>query len=152
METLVTQKFNVLEFLERLKKARAEGRVEIEVDFTRVTHPSSPLPFESFKGKIAYIYLGLVVVLLAASRAVLHVSWRDTLIVIGVASLVYWILARRLLERWAKKKIVDQLLSDSEGWEKMWRFGGVTLTVQDPAEPLVWVAPKGDWKEASPKL
>lgn len=152
METPVTQKFNVMEFLERLNKARMDGRAQIEVDFTRVTHPSSPLPFESFKGKIAYIYLALVVALLAASRAAFHVSWRDTLILIGVASLVYWILARRLLERWAKKKIVDQLLADSENWEKMWRYGGITLTVQDAAEPLVWVAPKGDWREASPKI
>lgn len=152
MEMLVTQKFNVLEFLERLRKARMDGRAKVDIDFAKMTHPSSPLPFESFKGKIAYIYLGIVIATLAVSRAIVHISWRDSLIIVGVFSLLYWIFVRRLLERRAREKIVDQLLSDSDGWEKMWRYGGITLTVLEPAGPSVWIAPKGDWKEASTKL
>jgi len=151
----VTRKFNVAEFLNLLSVARKEGRATLDVDFNKAAHPSSPLPFESFKGTIAYIYLALVALILVASRVFLAISWKDAGIIIGGVTLVYWLLGRRILEARAKRKIAEQLLSDSDAWEKMWRYGGVTLTVVDPAAPeapLVWVAPKGDWREALPKL
>lgn len=154
-EIQLTQKFSVAEFLNLLSVARNEGRARVDIDLNKAAHPSSPLPFESFKGAIAYVYIGVVFAVLIVSRVFLSVSWANAGIALAGISLVYWIVGRRLLEARARRKIADHLLSDSDAWEKMWRYGGVTLTIVDPAAPqtpLVWISPKDDWREALAKL
>lgn len=138
-------------FLKDLVEARNAGRVEIEVDFNRVCEPSSPLPFESHKARIAYLYLAALAVLGAAARLGFGTSWTELFIGLAVFSLVYWVVVRRVLENRAKRKIVALLLGDEDAWEKIWRFGGVTVRLMGP-EPQSWVAPKDRWKDAYERL
>ncbi|MSP49858.1 MAG: hypothetical protein EXQ95_11110 [Alphaproteobacteria bacterium] len=138
----------IKDFLTRLNQAESAGRAKVLVDFNKVTHISSPLPFESFKGQIAYIYLALVAALAIAARWVAGLTWTDTLIGLGGISVVYWVLGRMLLERRAKRQIVARLLSDGDAWEKLWRYGGITLRIEEPSGASAWVAPADRWKDA----
>lgn len=147
----MTGSVDVKVFLERLAAARSAGRADVEIDFNRVTHPSSPLPFESLKGVIVYLYLAVVLAVALAGRWGFSANWTVILEVAVGASVVYWILAKRLLENWAKRKIVARLLADGEAWEKLWRFGGVTLRIDGP-DVTTWVAPKDSWKDAAERL
>jgi hypothetical protein len=134
-------------FLKDLSEARNAGRVQIDIDFNRVCDPGSPLPFESHKARISYLYLALLAGLSFAARTWLGASWTDLLWGLGIFSVVYWLAVRRILETWAKRKIIASLLDNDEAWEKIWRFGGITLHLVGP-EPASWVAPKDRWKDA----
>jgi hypothetical protein len=134
-------------FLKDLSEARSAGRVQIDVDFNRVCDPRSPLPFESLKGRIVYLYLGFLVVIGAATRLGFGAGWTVVLEVLAGFSLVYWLAVRRALEAWAKRRIIAALLASEDAWEKIWRFGGITLRLVGP-ESATWVAPKDRWKDA----
>ena len=139
-------------FLEQLNRARADGRAKVEIDFNRVTHPSCPLPYEALKGRIAYLYIGMAAVLAVAVRWGFGAGWITVLEVVGVASILYWIIGKRFLERQAMGKILGQLTTDGEAWEKVWRFGGITVRISRNGDEETWVAPKDSWKSAHDRL
>ena len=139
---------DVNQFLEQLNRARAEGRAKIEIDFNRLTLPNCPLPFEALKGRIVYIYLGLLAVLIGAGRWGLQIDWKTLLIAAAVVSGLYWVAAKPLLETNARNGIVRRLTADGDAWEKIWRFGGVRLKVVANGAETSWIAPKDSWKDA----
>jgi hypothetical protein len=149
---MMTGTVDVKQFLEELNRARAEGRAKVEIDFNRVTLPTSPLPFESLKGRIVYIYLGLLATVIGGARLGLLASWKVVLIAAVVASIAYWAVGKRLLETRAAERIVGQLTADGDSWEKLWRFGGVTLRIADAGAEAAWIAPKDNWKDAYDRL
>lgn len=138
----------VKDFLVLLTHAERAGKAKIIVDFDKVTHLNSPLPFESFKGQIAYIYLGLIAIYVIVSRWAFGVDWTNTFIGLGAVSLFYWAVVRGLLEKLAKRRIIARLLSDGDAWEKIWRFGGITVRVGEADDAAAWAAPTDSWKEA----
>jgi hypothetical protein len=148
----MTGAVDVKRFLEQLNRARAEGRAEVEIDFHRVTHPNCPLPFESHKGRIVYIYLGLMAAVLIGARWAFAAPWSAAGIAALVVSVAYWLIGKRFLEKHAERKIVGHLTSDGDTWEKLWRFGGVTLRVAKDGAEAAWVAPKDSWKDAYERL
>jgi hypothetical protein len=147
----MTGELSTKAFLKDLSEARTAGRVQIDVDFNRVCDPRCPLPFESFKGRIVYIYVGLVVAVAVASRLGFGASWTLVFEILAGFSLIYWLAIRRVLETWAKRKIIAQLLDSEDAWEKIWRFGGITLRLVGP-ESAMFVAPKDRWKDAYERL
>jgi hypothetical protein len=148
----MTGSVDVKQFLEQLNRARAEGRAKVEIDFDRLTRPNCPLPFESFKGRIVYLYLALFAATIIAARWGLKAEWNTVLLTIAVVSAVYWLVGKRVLEKQAKSRIVGWLTSDGDSWEKIWRFGGVTLRIGTGGAEASWVAPKDSWKDAYERL
>lgn len=134
-------------FLKRLARARDEGRAALDIDFDRVTHPHCPLPYESMKGRIVYIYLAAVAVGAFACRWGFGLTWTTTGEILLGASVVYWLLGKRVLEALATRSIINGLLNDGDAWEKLWRYGGLTVRVLGP-DARAWVAPKDSWKDA----
>lgn len=139
-------------FLERLNRARADGQARVEIDFNRVTHPSSPLPYEAVKGRIAYLYIAIAAAVAIGARWGLGAGWTTVLEAVVVVSVLYWLIGKRFLERRATGKIIGQLTSDGDAWEKIWRFGGITLRISKDGAEEVWVAPKDSWKSAHDRL
>lgn len=135
-------------FLAQLNLAREAGQAKVEVDFDRLTHPSCPLPFEAFKGQIVYVYLGIALAIGAIARWGFQADVKTILIVLASVTVPYWIVGRRFLEAVAKRKILSRLTSDGDAWEKIWRFGGVTVTINTSDAQSVWTAPKDRWKDA----
>lgn len=148
----MTGTVDVKAFLEQLNRARADGRAKVEIDFHRVTDPRCPLPFEAFKGRIAYLYLGIIIATLVAAKWAFQANWTDTLIAAAAVSLVYWIVGKRFLERWTTGKIVDKVTTDGDAWEKIWKWGGITLKVPKGETEAAWVAPKDRWRDAYESL
>jgi len=148
----MTGSVDVKQFLEQLNRARAEGRAKIEIDFNRLTMPNCPLPYESHKGRIVYIYLALLALVIGGARWGLRLDWNTVLIAVAAVSAFYWIIGRRLLETTAVRAIIRQLTADGDAWEKIWRFGGVTLKVAANGAEAAWVAPKDSWKDAYERL
>jgi hypothetical protein len=144
----MTGTVGVMRFLEQLNRARAEGRAVVEIDFRHVTHMNCPLGFEALKGRIAYIYLGLMVAVGVGMRWGLAAPWSTVGIAALVVSAVYWVVGKRFLEKRAERKIIRQLTSDGVSWEKLWRYGGVTLRIRKDGDEMTWVAPKASWIEA----
>jgi hypothetical protein len=147
----MTGEVDTATFLRDLVTARAAGRAEVEIDFNRVCHPNSPVPFGAHKARIAYFYVAAVVVAGVLARSAFEASWTATLLVVLAFSVIYWTGLKRLLELWAKRRIVALLLANEDAWEKIWRFGGVTLRITG-SEAAMWVAPKGRWKDAHKRL
>lgn len=139
-------------FLERLNRARADGSAQVEIDFNRVTHPSSPLPYEAVKGRIAYLYIALAAVVAFAARWGFGAGWITVLEIVAAVSLLYWLIGKRFLERRATGKIIGQLTTDGEAWEKIWRFGGITVRISKNGDEEIWVAPKDSWKSVHDRL
>lgn len=149
---MMTGSGDVKLFLERLNQARADGRAEVEIDFNRVTHPNSPLPYEALKGRIVYLYVVLVVLIAVAARWGFGAGMTTILEVVGGFSVLYWLIGKRFLERRAIGQILGQLTSDGDAWEKIWRFGGITVRISKDGDEEIWVAPKDSWKSAHDRL
>lgn len=143
---------DVKAFLERLNRARADGLATVEIDFNRVTHPSSPLPFEAVKGRIAYLYIAIVAAVVIGLRWGFGVSWTIAFEAAAAVTVVYWLIGKRFLERRATGKIIGRLTSDGDAWEKIWRFGGISVRLSKDGVDEVWVAPKDSWKSAHDRL
>lgn len=152
VEVLMQQSVDTKTFLSWLSEAHRNGLVDIQIDFNRVTHPNSPLPFESFKGQITYLYVGLIAALLYGCRSLLTLGWTETFAMSVVISLLYWWIVRSALERWATRRILDRLLADDTAWEKLWRFGGVAIKGVSADAAQLWRAPADNWKDSYESL
>ncbi|MBM3546922.1 MAG: hypothetical protein FJX54_08210 [Alphaproteobacteria bacterium] len=148
----MTGTVSVKQFLEQLNRAMAEGRAKIEIDFNRMSQANCPLGYQAFRGRIAYIYLGLMAAMIGGSRWAFKLEWSMVVAAAVAFSAVYWIFVKGRLEARAVRKIVSQITTDSDAWEKIWPFGGVTLKVTSGGAEAVWNAPKDRWKDAYEQL
>lgn len=125
-----------------LKSAVDAGKIHIDVDLGRACHPSCPLPFEHLKGRVVYGYIALVAAGFVGNSW-LAMPMTALWIALGVGSLLYWTLVRKLAESHFRRHIVAYVLAEEDRWTKLWRFGGLTIAGSDGTKVI---APTGDWR------
>ena len=125
-----------------LEEAVSGERIRLEVDLKKVCHPHCPLPFDHYKTRIAYGYIGLMIVLFAAVTVLELPRWLFWSTLAGFI-LVFWIGIRPFAERWVRRGVIAYILDDPVRLEKIWRYGGVRLVAADGSAA---VAPGDDWR------
>lgn len=127
------------DLLQDLRRLYAAGKLEIRLDFGRLNHMDSPVGIEADSNIWAY---GVVVVSLLA-------VWLAGWIAGGVAFVLgaagYFTIGRHYVHRRMKKRVEMTALTDPGVWQKLWRFGGLTLVALDPGAAEPCPAPTGNW-------
>lgn len=123
-----------------LFRAIAEGRARIDIDTVRVRHVDCPVSGAAYHTLQIYLSgaLGVAAIfLLPAARAYASIA--------GLV-LLNLVVARPIVERSMRRHVFDRLSRRVDLWDRMWRFGGVTLRFPDG---MVESAPAGDWRRAA---
>jgi hypothetical protein len=125
-----------------LEQSLGAARIAFRLDLGKLCHPHCPLPLDHYKTKIAYAYIGLMVVLYAALSVFGLSGWPFWAPLVGFTA-IYWIAIRPLAERWVSKQIIAYIMDDPGRLETIWRYGGVALVASDGTSAA---APKDDWR------
>ncbi|HUK59740.1 MAG TPA: hypothetical protein VLV50_10960 [Stellaceae bacterium] len=112
------------------------GDVTLRYDFKRLRHMDSPVAVEAEATRWAY----------ATIAALLAALWfGGWLVGLGVAlavAILYYAVGTRMIERNIRRRIDEHSLGGLDDWQKLWRFGGVTLVARDGT---TCAAPDGNW-------
>lgn len=109
------------QLFDRLVAAWQAGTLDIELDPKKLTHPHCPVAADSYW--TAYVY-GLVALLALAGFLW---GWQVAAAGALAAGLAWHLGARAWLHRRMGRFALRRLTADAELWDRMWRFGGVTL-------------------------
>jgi hypothetical protein len=120
-----------------LVRLRDQGRVSLRLDFKRLDQMDSPVGVEADSN--IWIYSGLVLTLLAFWLGGAY--WALGVAAAGIAA--YYTLGRAYVRKRLGKRIEDRALKSLDLWQKLWRWGGVSLVPDSGGEACV--APKGNW-------
>jgi hypothetical protein len=123
------------ELFRALRRQIDDGRLKITLEFKRLNHMDSPVASEADSNIFAYGVLAL---------ALFMVWWRGWLaagIVALVGTIVYYSIGLTYTRRRLRRRVQERALSDLEVWQKLWRFGGVSLH----AGSDTCAAPQGNW-------
>jgi hypothetical protein len=112
------------------------GELELRYDFKRLRHGDCPVAVEADSARWAYATIAAMV--LGLWRG----GWWFALAAAGIGSLLYYGVGMRLVERNIRRRIAERSLGSLDEWQKLWRFGGITLVAKDGA---ACVAPDGNW-------
>jgi hypothetical protein len=123
------------DLLKQLRRLHDEGRVSLALDFGRLAHMDSPVGVEADSNIWAY---GVVAVTLAA---LWFAGWKIALAAAFLGAAAYFTLGKHYVRRRILRRVRTQALADSTLWQKLWRFGGVTLA----AGAAQASAPRDDW-------
>lgn len=127
------------DLLRDLCRLYTDGKLEIRLDYGRLKHMDSPVGVEADSNIWAY---GVIVLMLAG-------GWFGGLIagaaIFVLGTLAYFTIGRHYVHRRMEKRLETTALTDIGVWQKLWRFGGITLVAFQPdvAEPCA--APDGNW-------
>ncbi|MBI1778341.1 MAG: hypothetical protein HYR63_23630 [Proteobacteria bacterium] len=125
-----------------LEDALHSARVAFKLDLSKLCHPHCPLPFDHYKTRIAYAYIGIMIVLFSLVTVLDLPRWPYWATLIGF-TLVFWAAIRPLAERWIRKGIIAYVMDDPGRLERIWKYGGVALVASDGTTAL---APTDDWQ------
>jgi hypothetical protein len=131
---------------DRLEEAVASARIAFQLDLRLLSHPHCPLPFDHYRTRIVYVYLGLLALVYGITSAFASSGWPFWAPLIGY-TVIYWAGVRPLAERWVRRKIVEYIMDDATRLDKLWRYGGVALVSTDGATAK---APSDDWRRLVP--
>lgn len=127
------------ELLAALRRAVAEGRVELRVEPQRLNHIDSPVAFEADGNIWAYAALFIAALL----------WWRwgmvPGLAALALGVIVYLTLGRAYMYRRIERRVRGTALDDLEKWRKLWRFSGLTLTAKERGDLAPCASPDGNW-------
>ena len=112
------------------------GELSLRYDFKRLRHMDSPVAVEAESTRWAY---ATIVAILASLWLG---GWWLALGVAGIVSTLYYVVGLRLIERNIRRRIDERSLGSLDDWQKLWRFGGVTLATRDDK---ICEAPDGNW-------
>ena len=126
------------DLLGELRALLAEGVVKLGLNFKRLGEMDSPVGAESDS-------MRWVLATLAASMIAFFIGrWAATAIVFVSACALYATVGRRWVRRRIVQRVEETALNNMAVWQKLWRFGGITLTAKRDDLPAC-VAPAGNW-------
>lgn len=120
-----------------LFRAIAADRLRIDIDPARVRHLDCPVSGGAYHTLQIYLSGGAGVVALFRLSAL----WAFSAIVAIV--LLNLVVLAPFVARATSRHVVARIAGNPDLWARMWRFGGVTLTLPDGVSET---APKGDWR------
>lgn len=127
------------DLLRDLCRLYTEGKLEISLDYGRLKHMDSPVGVEADSNIWAY---GVIVVTLAAAWLG---GWLAGGGVFLAGVVAYFTIGRHYVHRRMEKRIEETALTDANVWQKLWRFGGLTLVAFEPGVAEPCAAPNGNW-------
>jgi hypothetical protein len=127
------------DLLRDLARFYTEGKLEIRLNYGRLKHMDSPVGVEADSNIWAY---GVIVVMLAAAW---FGGWKAGVAIFVLGTLAYFTIGRHYVHRRMEKRIETTALTDVAVWQKLWRFGGLTLAALEPGAAEPCPAPGGNW-------
>jgi hypothetical protein len=124
------------ELFRALVRLHAEGKIALELDFKRLHHMDCPVAVEADSNLLAY---GIVA---ASLFALWRGGWWVALAVAALGVALYFSVGQAYVRRRIRRRIAERALNDRDLWQKLWRFGGVTLV---PQAGGACAAPQGNW-------
>ena len=113
------------------------GKVSLVLDFNRLNQMDSPVGVEADSNIWAYGGVALTLFAFWLGGA----YWALAAAAAGLAA--YYTLGRAYVRKRLGKRIEERAFQDVELWQKLWRWGGVSLVPDSGGEACV--APKGNW-------
>jgi hypothetical protein len=127
------------DLLRDLHRFYTDGKLEIKLDYGRLKHMDSPVGVEADSNIWAY---AVIVVMLAAAYVG---GWLAGVGVFVAGTAAYFTIGRHYVHRRMEKRIEEKALTDATVWQKLWRFGGLTLAAFDATAAEPCAAPDGNW-------
>jgi len=124
--------------LGELHRLCAAGAIELRLDYKRLAHIDSPVSAES--DSMIWIYGTIAVA--AAAYPLGH--WVGSLVAVALALAAYATIGRARVRRRIAERVKDGALTQIALWQKLWRFGGITLIAAGKDLPEC-AAPQGNW-------
>ena len=121
-----------------LRQLYATGAIELRLDYKRLAHIDSPVSAES--DSMIWIY-GMIAVA-AAAYPLGH--FIGSIIAFAAALAAYLVIGRAKVRRRIAARVKENALNQITLWQKLWRFGGITLIARDKSLPEC-AAPQGNW-------
>jgi hypothetical protein len=121
-----------------LRRLYAAGAIELRLDYKRLAHIDSPVSAES--DSMIWIY-GMIAVTAAAYPLGHFIA---SIIAFAVALTAYITIGRAKVRRRIAERVKENALSQIALWQKLWRFGGITLVARGKDLPEC-TAPQGNW-------
>jgi len=125
------------QLFQTLLRLREQGKVTLLLDFNRLNHMDSPVGVEADSN--IWVYGGVAVSLLALWLGGAY--WALGVAAAGIAA--YYTAGRAYVRRRLGRRIEERAFGDLELWQKLWRWGGVSLVAAPGGETCD--APKGSW-------
>jgi hypothetical protein len=132
----VDEQDSAAELFRALVRHVKAGELELRCDFKRLRHMDCPVAVEAEGTRWAYVTIAAM--LLGLWRG----GWWFALAAAGIGSVLYYTIGARLIERNIRRRIDERSLGSLDDWQKLWRFGGVTLATR---EGEACDAPDGNW-------
>jgi hypothetical protein len=114
-----------------------QGKVSLHLDFGRLNHMDSPVGVEADSN--IWAYGGVALALLAFWLGGTY--WALGVAAAGIA--IYYTIGRAYVRKRLGRRIEERAFRDIDLWQKLWRWGGVSLVPDSGGEACV--APKGNW-------
>lgn len=128
---------SAVELFRALNRLLAEGRIALRLDYARLQHIDCPVGSEADGNIWAYG------VLAAASLALWRGGWWAAIAVGAAGVALYFSVGLAYVRHRIRRRIDERALASLDVWQRLWRFGGVTLA----AGGATCQAPKGNWME-----
>lgn len=114
----------------------AAGDLVLRCDFKRLRHMDLPVASEAESTRWAYAAL-------AASLLMLwRFGWGPALVTLAAGAALYYTAGSAHVRRNIRRRIDARSLTSLDDWQRLWRFGGVTLV---PKSGAPCEAPHGNW-------
>lgn len=123
-----------------LCRAIQNGDVRIAIDLKRINHIDCPVAGDAFSTQFIYA------VVIIAALVGWSVSWLAGAGVLAAGILAYWLGGRRIINQRTERYVLKQIFQDGALWDRLWRFGGVTLSCPGKGRWVTCTAPQGDWR------
>jgi cytochrome c-type biogenesis protein CcmH/NrfG len=119
------------------------GHVDVRIDLNHLADENCPVPVEFIRVRALIAGLGL-------AAATYWISPWAVLPAAALFGIAYFAWLRIMLWRWMRRYVVKTITGDRDVWDKLWRFGGVSLHAN--GEAMTLVSPRGSWREFAAQL
>jgi hypothetical protein len=129
---------NDSDLLPLLRAAILRDEIELLLDIRRQHHVDSPLY------RVSDSSLALYVLMIFVAAATYFFGWTAGAGAFAVAVLIYFFGVRRLVANRMRRRLLDEVLMDSEDFRKAWRLQGIGF--RHRASGTLCESPDGLWR------
>lgn len=122
-----------------------DGVVKIAIDRKQILHPHCPVAGDSIE--TLPVYLGALVI-----AGLLFYDYNIAGAVFVAMILLHVLFGRRWLDRRIHKYVTRKITASLELWDKLWKFGGVTLTAPTVLPEVTCKSPDQKWRSFIERL
>jgi hypothetical protein len=123
------------DYLAALRQALDDGRLKIELGFSKLDHVDSPVFVQA--EKVWWVYAALF----GGVALGWFVEWHAGVAFAVAVFALYFIVGRRIILGRIQKRMRHQIMEDIALWRKQWRLKGLTLVAGDAR----CESPDGSW-------